>query len=455
MSTSFPFTTLEEFLFWEDRPAYPWSCFVRFRFDGQLDRGAFETAVGRVLQRHPLLRAKARMRGRNHVDWVVQDDPQPVLQWETGPVGGPFPPATHLDLLHEIGIRFRIVTGGSKCDLVVQWHHACCDGAGILAFVDELLIAYALAIGTTSKELQLRPMDPAKLHRRGRFGLTAGKFVRMLPKQAVGLLGVRQFVMRSPVPIVPHASCHAGGPPAGYPAVLTRFLSTTQTAALRKTATQLGVRLNDLMATQLFLSLDEWRFRHGVGDNGWLRMMVPINLRTASDRRLSAACLASSIFLDRRHQDCEKPEALLRSIHDEMSLILSHQLGLTFVFSSWLLNLISGGLKRRTRAPQCSMSCIFTNLGKIFAHSPLPRQTGRLIAGNVTLESIDVVAPNRPYTCVSFAASIYANRLAVTLHYDPRPLTDVQAGELLDAFIERLGSPQAKDADRFLTDRRL
>ncbi|HSW02693.1 MAG TPA: hypothetical protein VLI39_21195 [Sedimentisphaerales bacterium] len=438
MSTSFPFTTLEEFLFWEDRPAYPWSCFARFRFDGQLDRGAFETAVGRVLQRHPLLRAKARMRGRNHVDWVVEDDPQPILQWEAGPVGGPFPHATHLDLLHEIGIRFRIVTEGPKCDLVVQWHHACCDGAGIFALVDELLIAYALAIGTTSKGLQLRPIDPDKLNRRGRFGLTARKLVRMLPKQVVGLLGVRQFLMRSPVPIVPHEPCHAGGPPPGYPAVLTQALSIAETGALRKTATQRGVRLNDLMATQLFLSLDEWRFRHDVRDDGWLRMMVPINLRTASDRRLSAACLASSVFLDRRRQDCEKPQALLRSIHDEMDLILSHQLGLTFIFTSWLFNLIPGELRRRTRAAQCSMSCIFTNLGKMFAHSPLPRQAGRLTAGNVTLESIDAVAPNRPCTCAAFAASIYAGRLAITLHHDPRAIASDQAANLLETFLGRL-----------------
>jgi len=447
-SLSFPFTTLEEFLFWEDRPAFPWSCFARFRFDGQFDRGAFEAAVRQVLRRHPLLRAKARMRGRTHIDWVVQDDPQPIMRWESGPVGGRFPPATHLDLLREIGIRFHIVTEGPKCDLVVQWHHACCDGAGMITFVDEVLIAYALMLGAAPQGLQLRPIDPDSLTGRGRFGLTAGKLIRMLPKQAVGLLGVRQFVMRSPQPILPHAPCDGGGPPAGYPAVLTRFLTVAETGALRKIATQVGVRLNDLMAAQLFLSLDEWRFRHDIRDNGWLRMMVPINLRTASDRRLPAVCLASSIFLDRRHQDCEKPEALLRGVHEEMDLILSHQLGLTFIFTSWLFNLIPGELRRRTRSPHCSMSCIFTNLGKMFAHSPLPRRAGCLTAGNVTLESIDSVAPNRPHTCATFAVSIYASRLAVTLHYDPRPLTDAQAAELLDTFIGRLRNPEMNRAAR-------
>jgi len=167
-------------------------------------------------------------------------------------------------------------------------------------------------------------------------------------------------------------------------------------------------------------------------------MMVPINLRTPADRRLPAVCLASSIFLDRRRRDCVEPDALLRSIHEEMNLILSHQLGLTFVFFCRLFNLIPGELRRRTRAPRCSISCIFTNVGKLCIHSPLQRRDGRLVAGNVTIESIDCVPPNRPYTCASFAAGIYAGRLAITLHYDPRPLTEPQAADLLETFLRRL-----------------
>ena len=60
MSLSLPLTTMEEFIYWEDRPAYPWSCFVRLRFSGCLDRAAFESAVRTVLARHPLVGRQSR-----------------------------------------------------------------------------------------------------------------------------------------------------------------------------------------------------------------------------------------------------------------------------------------------------------------------------------------------------------------------------------------------------------
>jgi len=435
MSVSFPFTTLEEFLFWEDRPAYPWSCFNRLFFRGQLDRAKFEDVVRAVLQRHPLLRAKARLRGRTHLEWVVED-PRPVIVWETGPVGGPFPPATHLDLLGETGIRFRVVSDGRDSDLVIQFHHACSDGIGMFRFIHELLIAYAIACGQTGEGLRLPPPDADRLARRGTFGLTFGKLLRMLPKQAVGLLGVRQFLMRSATPIVPYEPGQDNDPPSPqYPTILTKTLDTSRSAALLQTAARLGVRLNDLLAAGLFLALIEWRSANPIPNDAWLRMMVPVSLRTEADRATPAASLASLVFLDRRPLDCAD---LLRSVHDEMSLILSHRLGLTFVFFSWLLNLVPGGLRRRSRDRRCAMSCILSNVGRIYVDSPLPRQEGNLVAGNVKLMSFDSIAPIRPHTCACFAVTTYADRLSITLHYDPRPLTGDQAAGLLATFLRRL-----------------
>lgn len=442
MSASFPFTTLEEFLFWEDRPAYPWSCFIRLHFTGRLDRAAFEAAVRTVLKRHPLFCAKARMRSGTHMQWVVEDDPQPAITWQSGPVGGPFPPATHLDLRREIGIRFHIVSEGSACNLIIQWHHACCDGAGMLTFIDDLLIAYTMALGTAPDDLRPPPLDPERLVLRGRFGLELGLLIRTVWKQAAGLAGVCKFLGRTPAPILPHRPHADDDPlPAEYPAVLSGRLEATEMASLRRKAAQRKVRLNDLLAAELFLALMEWRARNGVENDGWLRMMVPMNLRTAADRRLPAVCLASFVFLDRRRRDCEDPEGLLRSIHEQMNNILARQLGYTFVFFSRLLNFIPGELRRRARNRRSGISCVFTNIGKYFVHSPLRQRGGRLTAGNVTLEGMDSVAPNRPCTCASFAAGIYAGRLTITLHYDPRPLTGPQAEDLLKSFLQRLRMP--------------
>jgi hypothetical protein len=439
-AATFPFTTLEEWLFWEDRPAYPWSCFIRLHLTGQLDRAAFEKAVHMVLKRHPLFSAKARFRGRMHLEWVVEDDPQPIVTWRSGTPGGPFPPATSIDLFREIGIRFHIVSDGRACDLVVQFHHACCDGIGFLAFIDELLIAYTLTLGMGPNGLQLPPLEPEKLTRRGSFGLTPGKLIRMAPGHVMGLRGAARFLLRTPAPIVPHPSCEGDGPlPPEYPAVLTGVMESAVLSHLRAAAARRGVRLNDLLAGELFLTVADWRARWNIPDtNEWLRIMIPINLRTPGDRRLPAASLASFVCLDRRRQDFADPAQLTDGIHKQMSEVLHRQLGFTFVFSCRMLNLIPGMLKAHIRRPRCMVSCVLTNLGRTFVRSPLPRQAGRLVAGNVTLEAFDSVAPLHPYTCASFAATTYANRLTITLHYDPRPLTGPQAADLLDTFLTRL-----------------
>jgi NRPS condensation-like uncharacterized protein len=187
MSMCLPLTTMEEFFFWEDRPAYPCSCFVRAHFSGRLDRAAFDAAASETLKRHPLLSATVEQQSNRRLRWVVVDEPQPIIHWESGPTGGPFPHATHLDLSRETGIRFHVIVDGDQCDVVIQFHHACCDGSGIFAFLHDMLIADAVACGEATDQVQLPPLDPEGLTTRGRFGLTLGRFIRMLPRQTVGL----------------------------------------------------------------------------------------------------------------------------------------------------------------------------------------------------------------------------------------------------------------------------
>jgi hypothetical protein len=196
---------------------------------------------------------------------------------------------------------------------------------------------------------------------------------------------------------------------------------------------------NDLLARDLFLALAEWRSRQNVRDNGqWLRMMVPMNLRTADDRLLPAADVVSSVFLDRRGPDFVDADQLLRGIHEEMDLIKRMELGLTFVFSLAVYRRLFGSLRKKVQADKCSVSCVFSNLGTPFAHTPLPQDERRIVAGNVTLVDADFVAPIHPYSCVTFAIGLYAHQQTITLHYDPRPLSEEQATDLLETYLRRI-----------------
>ena len=208
-------------------------------------------------------------------------------------------------------------------------------------------------------------------------------------------------------------------------------------------ANQYRVTPNDLLARDLYLALEKWRARHASDGNDWLRMMVPMNLRSSADRSLPAANKVGMIFLDRCKDDFPDPARLLSGIARELQLIKERRLGLIFVYALQMLSVLPGGMKSVARLDKCTVSTIFSNMGRMLRRCPLPKNDGQHVAGNVTLQQIDGVIPIFPYNCASFLSIDYAHRLTVTLHYDPRPMSAAQATDLASAFARRVRATAA------------
>ena len=342
-----------------------------------------------------------------------------------------------MDLSVAPGLRLWLSESEKATDLVAQFHHASCDGLGAMAFLEDLLVAYALSCGAGRDGTSLRMLDDERLVTRARFGLTAWSLVKLLPRQLVGLLGVRQFLARTPVPAEPCLPSEKDRPlPAEYPANLDRQLSIGETTALGEVARSQGVTINDLLIRDWFLAMGDWRGRRvPQRESEWLRLTVPINLRTTGDRSLPAANVVSMVFLDRRAADFRDRSTLLQGVHREMSQIKDYRLGLTFVFALRAVRAIPGGLARMTSAGRCSATGVLTNCGVVLSPALLPVREGRVVAGDVVLELINCVAPIRPLTHVAMAVLTYAGRLRITLHYDPRVIGGERAAELLDTFV--------------------
>lgn len=435
-----PLTPMEEFWFWEDRPAYPYNCFGRLRFDGILNRAAFESAAAVVLKRHPMLYSKVERTGGSRLQWVPVEHPQPAIKWKRGRTGGSFPLAARLDLSKETGLRIHIIEDDGATDMIAQFHHACMDGMGAFSWLNDLLIAYTQALGGATPPLLLPPLDPHKLRGRGKFGLTPARVLRMLPNQRVGLKGVKEFLLRPPAPLIPHeAAPHHAPPPKGYPAVISHHFDEEFSNGFRKAAIRARATTNDLLLRDLFLALYHWQVAQGHHKpDSWLRLTVPVDMRQPGDQSMSAANCVSMVFPARRGKVFEDPQRLLRGIQGELDLIKRLNLFFTFIFSLHVYRWLPGGLRKRSRAHGCMVSCAFTNLGKPLDSSPLPRQEGCIIAGNVTLKGLEVGIPFRPYTCASFAVHWYANRLSICLHYDPRVLSKDQATGLQNWYVKRI-----------------
>jgi hypothetical protein len=435
-----PLAPFEEYMLADDRPAYPMNFFIRLRFSGTFDRPALDSALQTALARHPLLSAVVQQTGRKRPQWIEANHCRPAIRRLPQPPHRAYPHAEGIDLRAEPGLRLSVVEGTQSADLLAQFHHACCDGLGALLFLGDLLVAYALATDTAAQGATLSLLEEERLRGRGRFGLTPRKLLAMAHRQLVGVLGVWQFFAHAPVPAAPYHTPPAAQPlPDSYPAACTVEFAEHELDGLRHSAAQTGVTLNDLLARDLFLALAAWKSRHfSPRDHQWLRLSVPINLRTPADRKLPAANAVSMVFLDRRPRDFADPVRLLVGIHRQMERIKRLRLGLTFVWSVTAVRALPGGLARMAAADQCSATCVLTNLGRPLASTPLPRQQGRIAVGGAVLEGIDMLAPLRPYTCAAFAVYRYAGRLCICLHYDPRPLKAAQAEDLLETFARQV-----------------
>ena len=425
----------------DDRPAYPCCCFLRAGFSGCFEKARLEASVCATLRQHPLLTARvARCEGQ--WTWMPVDNPQIVIKWSSPPPGDELPPATRIDLTEEIGIRFQVLVDGARSTLILQFHHAACDGAGIFQFLHDLLIEYATARALPTGEA-MRPRPALKnLARRRTFGLTIAGQLAMVPRQIVNLWKAWAFVRRLPSPLLLyHAVSNQHPIPNQYPAAVCARLTSEETAALRPLARQLGVTTNDLILRDTFLACHEWRRLQGSHrEKEWLRISVPMNLRKAHDRHLPAANFVSMVFLDRNAAAFADPTALLGGVHREMSHHKQRKMGDTFSLLAALGRRLPGGLKKHLWADKCLATSVLTNLGTVFLRSPLKNSSGHLVAGGMTLETIDTLPPLRPYMAAGFAVGIYAGRLWITLHHDPRHLKQAEAQKLMEILLRQIRS---------------
>ena len=435
-------TVMEQLLLAEDRPSYPWMVFFRLRFSGLLNETVARTAMLAVLTRHPLLISVIRNKSWGRAEWVAAENQVPDFQSIKRTTGEDFPMCSFLDLTKEIGLRVRFVTSSEKTEVVLQMHHAICDGLGALSFIHDWLIAYALEIGVDSAAIAFPKLDERRLRLRGKFGLTFWRFLRMSRKQMLGLSGARDFFRNKPTPLISFAArAPSETVPIQYPAILTHHLSTEDTTRLVQASKHQGVTVNDLLIHSLLLGIGKWQRQNGVYDpNRCVRIMIPVSLRSQEDCSMPATNIVSSIFVDRCGADSDDPKRLLRSIHDQMQIIKQNGLGLTFIFSLHCKHRLPGGINKAVRSEQCTISSILTNLGPILRHSPLPQDgQGRLLLGELALEQFDFAAPLRPYLCASFAVTTYANRLGIGMHYDPSAMSESQARDLLASFVQQIG----------------
>ena len=273
------------------------------------------------------------------------------------------------------------------------------------------------------------------------------KIALSLSAGAVGArrtLALREFwkILRGqPAPLVPHGTTAHGGKVADIPGFLWQSFDRTRHERLRGAARAQGVTLNDLLLRDLFLTLDRWQGKR----LSWfhprrLRIIMPTELRGAEDYLMPAANMTAYTFLACAAGEVRRPKELLRTIRDKTAQIKHERSGTRFMDMIYGATRVRGLLPFLLRRKLCMASAILSNLADPSRRftARLPRQAGRIVAGNLVLEELMGVPPLRPGTRATFSISQYDSRLTISLRCDPHLFCMEDTRSLLRLYVEQL-----------------
>ena len=242
-------TSFEELMLCQHTTGFPCEFFIRLRFQGHLSPERFEQAVLDAASRHPLLAAGIVFRS-NRPYWSSHAQLRSSVVWCDGEDSNAARAMPALDISRQ-GFAIWVQRDQGCSDVWLQMHHACCDGLGGYQFVRDILLLYAhgaasLADATREAVPALPRVDAKLLSRRGGFNMSSWEFLRMLPRQLVGVLGVREYLSRRPLPLLPHRPAALESVRDVYPTVLSNQFTLPVSQRLGRLAHSESATSNEL-----------------------------------------------------------------------------------------------------------------------------------------------------------------------------------------------------------------
>lgn len=431
-------SSIERLHLHDDWPEFPNQIFARVRFRGELQPELAAEALRIATRRHVWHQAVVRRTPTGRWFWEQDESVKPQFVWSDHGEQA----FERIDLARGPVCRLQGRRLPEGSELTFQVHHAVADGVGGMQYLRDWLVIYDNLATGKSPEQGLEALEPALLRQRNRLGILKPRYLLNVWRQAIGLFGASKFLFRRFATIAataPGDSRGEGPADEAWPHYRAITWTAEELVRLRNAIRSAQVSLNDWLLAGVFQGLDQWhRQQFGQELAGWVRLIVPINLRTAEDRRLPAANRASLVQLDRRPEWEPDPLGLARGISYELRLIRNWQLDRMFLLlvrgmsisDAWLRSAVS---RRRPRA-----TSMLTNLGKPLLRLGLPTERGKILTGGLRLEELDVVGPIRFGMPLSFAVAEYGGELRLTAHYDRRRLTAEQVECLLGELRERI-----------------
>ena len=443
-------TPLESFLWLDDRPEFPLLFRVDLRFEGEIDPEAMREAYRFAVGRHPLLRSTIRV-DRGVATWQAAATGWQEMAVLSGALSDE-PCMEWIDLTAEPGLRGWLRQTDIGWDVRLQFHHACCDGQGARMFIQDLVMAYAVLLNCCEHTTPFLPIDVSHLDRRGQFN-GPGAVITHLRRMRSTL----RLLVPQPRPTAASQSAVASDrrPRRGLPAALqpTGLCSHTfqpEVVSRLQDAQGLdGASFNDVAVAILFGVLGRWQRAHGMSVRSWVRITVPVDLRSREDERLPASNRYTYLFLNRRVGACSDWSGLLAGVQAELQAQRQSREGLCLLAMLGIVTRWPRLLHWVLRQPFCFATAVLTNLSdpsrRLRKRLPVDADGFFWLAGARCHDVRVVTPPLRPKTHWGVGLVEYAGRLTVLLRYDATTIDAQTAERVKNEFVEALSEWLMRD----------
>lgn len=450
----------EYYMLTDDRPSHPMVFVTVVHVRGSLLELPFRQSLIELVGAHPLLGCQVRRIPGKDWCWMPLDLSvegfAKILDWEIvmeATATEFVPEVLALDIQKQPGIRVRVRAADNKAQVVLYLHHACCDGIGAAHLIGELFARYGQKTATSdAKRPEFEPTEPSLLLQRENY--SAGESSAQRQKKSVRkVVGkISRLLLRAPVVLAGSTDFSASKTTAellqkqkptdsNSHAIQSRVLPKSLHRMLRAVAAQLKVSINDLFIREMTLQIRDWNRRAGRPfGRRWIRLAIPLSMRTSMHDRMPAANVVSYALVTRREADCEDPQELLSSIHRQTSDVLFNREGIVCLKLFRVLRRIPYAMKMFLSFKTVLSTMVLANVGDVRRRfsGRFPLEKGRWIAGNVVLEQIHGVAPVRPNTRAAMSIGDYAGDLSISLRTDGLVLNAEDSLSFLNEFLQRL-----------------
>ena len=424
-------------MFVDDRPEYPMTFVVQFEFSGSINRTAFQDAIDQALERHPLLRSHIQPAKLGRDCWVSAEVYDSTIDW--GNLDDPIittGAGAFLDMREEIGFRGWVRHNEDRAVFTAVFHHSCADGIGAYHFLGDVLWFYAKQLGEECGPLP--EYDDQALRKRLRMSVTPELWARCEKLKVENELSL--LANHDSHPLLPHQESSVTlSMENEYPRFSSHTFDKTEFRKLRLESQDAGLTINDRLLASLIESLLLWNEDHGQTnvDEKSFSVLMPLDLRTSLDDGLSAANIVTSAFVRRQADEIRDRNGLRDSLREELIHLKQNrhlsEFMTTLVASPFFLEDAANAYDN----DKCHATVILSNAGdptKRF-HVQLPREKGKIKAGNLILEDLSGASPLRNATRASFNVFTYSRQLKICLRSDPRFFTASDSQVLLDHLV--------------------